>query len=257
MRTKGRMAFVIGACAVWGICSVLTGCHWFQKTNSTAHTTCPGCQLPPNTTYPEDTHEGVAADFVIEGPEQNPNAGAGPLPHELFPVSHPPYTVAPPDRLLIDAIRLIPRPPYRVEPLESLLIDVKGTLQKAPISGQFVITPEGKLNLGYDYGSIYVQGLTLEQIQEAIRRKLGGQLKNPQVRVALTQFRAQQQIRGEHLVRPDGTVSLGMYGCVYVAGMTIGQVKTVVEKHLSHYFLNPQVSVDVLGYNSKFLLCHC
>ena len=50
--------------------------------------------------------------------------------------------------------------------------------------------------------------------------------------MALAQFRGMQQIRGEHLVRPDGTISLGTYGCVYVAGMTLAQVKMPVEQHL-------------------------
>jgi polysaccharide biosynthesis/export protein len=62
-----------------------------------------------------------------------------------------------------------------------------------------------------------------------------------------------QQIRGTHLVRPDGTVSLGSYGSVYVAGMTVGQARCVIEKYLSNYFLNPQISLDVEAYNSKFV----
>jgi polysaccharide biosynthesis/export protein len=71
------------------------------------------------------------------------------------------------------------------------------------------------------------------------------------VGVTLVQMRGMQNIRGEHLVRPDGTISLGMYGSVFVAGLTIGQVKAVVETHLSTYLINPQVSVDVFAYNSR------
>ena len=73
----------------------------------------------------------------------------------------------------------------------------------------------------------------------------------PQVSVSLAQFRGMQQIRGEHLVRPDGTITLGTYGSVYVAGMTLGQIKWVVEQHLSEYLQDPQVAVDVFAYNSK------
>lgn len=69
--------------------------------------------------------------------------------------------------------------------------------------------------------------------------------------MALAQFRGSQQVRGEHLIRPDGTISLGTYGAVYVAGLTLGQAKCVIEKHLSEYLLDPQVSVDVQAYNSK------
>ncbi|MFO0969052.1 MAG: polysaccharide biosynthesis/export family protein [Gemmataceae bacterium] len=173
-------------------------------------------------------------------------------PTELAKVSHPPYTVAPPDILVIDAVRMIPRPPYRIEPLEVVLVNVTDTLPGQPISGAFVVSPEGAVNLGYTYGSVPVVGLTLDQAQNAIKSHLGSVLKAPQVTIALAQFRGMQQVRGQHLVRPDGTISLGTYGAVYVAGMTLGQVKCVVEKHLSEYMLNPQVSVDVFAYNSKF-----
>lgn len=60
-----------------------------------------------------------------------------------------------------------------------------------------------------------------------------------------------QQIRGEHLVRPDGTISLGTLGCVKVDGMTLAQVKKVVEHHLATYFVEPSVAVDVKAYNSS------
>ncbi len=52
-------------------------------------------------------------------------------------------------------------------------------------------------------------------------------------------------------MRPDGTISLGSYGSVYVAGMSLGQAKCIIEKHLSEYLLNPQIAIDVFAYNSK------
>ena len=60
-----------------------------------------------------------------------------------------------------------------------------------------------------------------------------------------------QLIRGEHLVRPDGTVGLGLYGQVYVAGLTLEQAKAAVEAQLSKYLYRPEVSLDVAAYNSK------
>ena len=184
---------------------------------------------------------------VVDSPVQGEHC----CPRELTPVSHPPYTVAPPDVLLLEALRAVPKGPYRLEPLEVLQISVTGTLPNQPISGGFMITPEGNVNLGFDYGSVRVGGLTIDEAEVAIRKKLSDTLKNPQVSLAIVQFRGVQQIRGEHLVRPDGTISLGAYGSVYVAGMTLGQVKCVVEKYLSEYLVNPQISVDMLSYNSK------
>jgi polysaccharide export outer membrane protein len=187
----------------------------------------------------------------LPGAPGNPIPGPGPCPTELAPVSHPPYTIAPPDIITIDAVRLVPKPPYRVEPLEVLFINVTDTLPNQPISGAFVVSPEGTVNLGFDYGSVRVGGMSLDQIQTAVRTHLSRSLRNAQVTVALAQFRGLQQLRGEHLVRSDGTISLGTYGSVYVAGMTLGQAKCVIEKHLSEYLLNPQIAVDVFAYNSK------
>ena len=187
---------------------------------------------------------------------QSPEPGTGnhygqDCPRELSPVAMPPHRVAAPDILTINAIRLVPRPPYRLEPLETLLINVTDTLPNQPINGPFTISLEGSINLGYSYGSLAIGGMTPDQVQVAVRRHLTNVLKNPQVNVTLPQFRGMEQIRGEHLVRPDGTVSLGSYGAVFVAGLTLGQAKCVVEKHLSEYFLSPQISIDVFAYNSR------
>jgi hypothetical protein len=95
------------------------------------------------------------------GSAGDPAAVAHGMPRELVPTSHPPYTVAPPDILYIDALRLIPRPPYRIEALEVLLVNVSDTLPNQPIQGPYTISPEGTLGLGFGYGSVRVGGLTL------------------------------------------------------------------------------------------------
>jgi polysaccharide export outer membrane protein len=173
------------------------------------------------------------------------------LPRELDKVPQPAYVVEAPDILLIDALRLVPRPPYRIEPLDGLFIRATGVLMEEPIAGIYGVTPDGTVNLGLTYGSVFVAGMTLEEAQEAITRYLRDTFKNAQVSVSLGQARALQQIRGEHLVRPDGTVSLGTYGSVQVSGMTLDEVKAAVEAHLSATLLRPEVAVDVFAYNSK------
>ena len=42
-------------------------------------------------------------------------------------------------------------------------------------------------------------------------------------------------ITGERLVRPDGTISLAWYGNVYVAGLTVEQIKEKIVIHLREY----------------------
>jgi polysaccharide export outer membrane protein len=159
--------------------------------------------------------------------------------------------IEPPDILLIDTIRMIPRPPYRVQPLDILLLRVAEPLPNQPIEGTYTVAPDGTINLGYSYGLVRVGGLTLPQVERAIRMQLSRVLKEPQVAVGLAQFRGVQQARGEHLVRMDGTINLGTYGCVYVAGLTLMQAKVAIERHLSQYVLDPEVTVDVFAYNSK------
>jgi protein involved in polysaccharide export with SLBB domain len=190
----------------------------------------------------------VAAPTIAMEPAPPNNA---PLPVELCKASLPPYIVEPPDILLIDTVRMIPLPPYRIEPLDILLVQVTPTLPNQPISGAFTVTPDGTINLGYVYGLVRVAGLTLEEAQVVLRTHLTRAIQNPQVAVALAQSRTIQQVRGEHLVRPDGTISLGTYGCVYVAGMTLAQAKAAIERYLSQFVQNPEISLDVAAYNSK------
>jgi Polysaccharide biosynthesis/export protein len=59
-------------------------------------------------------------------------------------------------------------------------------------------------------------------------------------------------IAGERLVRPDGTISLGYYGMVSVAGLTPEEAGTKIATHLRRYVSDePQcVSVRITKSNS-------
>jgi polysaccharide export outer membrane protein len=174
-----------------------------------------------------------------------------PPPTELNRITHPPHRVAAPDILLIQANRLVPKGPYKLEAMEVLQVEVVGAF-KDQIKGLYMISPEGTINLGNTLLPIRVAGLTVDQTQASIADYIRKVVKSDfSVSVALVQMRAQQNVAGQHLVRPDGTISLGMYGSVFVAGMTLGQVKCVIENHLSAYLVSPQVSVDVFAYNSR------
>src|SRR5262245_13158478 len=153
-------------------------------------------------------------------------------PTELRKVPHPEYTIAPPDVLVVDAANLIPKPPYRVAPLDGLLIRVNVTgakdqkfnelLPGQPIDGLYRVEVSGEVNLGFDYGSVPVGGKTIPEAKDAITKYLKQRFKvDFSVLVALVESRALQQIRGEHLVRQDGKITLGIYGSVFVTGFTI------------------------------------
>ena len=175
------------------------------------------------------------------------------LPHELAQVSLPTYVIDAPDVLVIDAVRLIPKPPYRVNPLDVLGIHVTNTLPDAPIAGIYNVDPDGTLNLGFTYGNVQVEGMTLKEAKAAVNdHLLLDKLKPPfDVTVVLAESRGLQQVRGQHLVRPDGTVGLGVYGSVSVEGKTIEDAKAAIEEHLSQFVLKPEISLDVAGFNSK------
>jgi polysaccharide export outer membrane protein len=165
----------------------------------------------------------------------------------------PPYVIEPPDILLIDAVRVVPKPPYRIEPLDALLIQASGLLQLLePVAGIYGVDPEGNVNLGLGHGTVKVAGLTLEEARERILRQLKERSKDARVNVALSQARGMQQIRGEHVVRPDGTVGLGIYGSAFVGGMTLEQAKYAIEQQLSNFLERPEISLDVFAYNSKY-----
>jgi polysaccharide export outer membrane protein len=176
------------------------------------------------------------------------------IPRELAPADLPPYVINPPDVLMIDAVRLVPKPPYKLQTLDVLNIQVTGALPNAPIAGQFPIDTDGTVNLGPMYAPVKVEGLTVPQAKTAVYDYLVKvRMLNPvglEVNVALGESRVLQQIRGPHLVGPDGTISMGIYGRIFVSGLTIPEAKEAVENYLGQVLAKPEVSVDVAGYNS-------
>ena len=170
---------------------------------------------------------------------------------ELAKVTLPPYVIEPPDILLIDALRVVPKPPFKIQSFDTLQVIVEGTLLEQPINGLYVVEPGGMLDLGPSYGKVMVGNASLEEAQDAVFKHLKRVLKEPQVSLTLAQAAGQQQIAGEHLVGPDGTINLGTYGSVFVTGLTLDEAKVAIEKHLGQFLDAPLVSIDVFAYNSK------
>lgn len=213
------------------------------------------------------------------------------IPRELDKATLPEYRVEPPDILLIEAVNNIRTQDaplqvgdtlhIRLGNPEPIILDISETpdaplteaerlqaqykfeeeVRSKYLDGDFVIQPDGKVNLGPLYGKVHLAGLTLTDAQEQVASHLKGYardaqgepigLKDPQVSVSLPDLAGKQQIAGEHLVRPDGTISLGIYGSVYVTGMSLEEVRYALEQHLARFINQPEVVVDVLAYNSK------
>lgn len=56
-------------------------------------------------------------------------------------------------------------------------------------------------------------------------------------------------IKGERLVRPDGKISLGYYGDVYVAGRTVPEARAEIVKHLRKYLSDE--TLGLLQYDKE------
>lgn len=177
----------------------------------------------------------------------------GKLPRELDKVTQPVHVLEPNDLINVNAEVIIPKPPYRIEALDILLVQVSGTLANEPINGYYEIDPDGTLDLGLSYGKIMVERMTLARAKQAIESHLKKLLANPRVeQLSLAQSRGRQQVAGEHLVRADGTVFLGSYGDVFVAGLTLDEARKAITDQLSKELLDPEITLEVTGYNSKY-----
>jgi len=175
----------------------------------------------------------------------------GPAPRELSKAVLPEYVIEPPDILTIEAISLVPKSPYRLKVLDVLSIQVSGTLPESPVSGLYPIEPGGVVKLGLPYGAVNVAGQTVPEAESTIKQHLAQFVRTPEVALALAELGASQQVRGDFIVAPDGTVTLGGYGNVMVVGLTLAAAKQAIETHLSQYLESPAISVQVAAYNSK------
>ncbi len=90
--------------------------------------------------------------------------------------------------------------------------------------------------------------------QEAVPRPAAYHINPPDILRLTLQGdcppQARASVEGEHLVRPDGTISLGTFGFVRVADCTAEQSRAAIEKHLALYVAGVEVRVEVVAYNS-------
>jgi polysaccharide export outer membrane protein len=173
------------------------------------------------------------------------------VPRELEKVSLPRYVIEPPDILLIEGVKLVPKSPHKIETFDALLVRASGTLPESPINDAFSVDADGSINLGPAYGRVVVKGLTIDEAEDEVRRHLQQILSDVGVSISLLQSAGAQQVTGQHLVGPDGCVNLGTYGAVRIAGKTIEEAREAIEAQLALKLEEPEVFVDVLAYNSK------
>jgi polysaccharide export outer membrane protein len=153
-------------------------------------------------------------------------AGAGCV-HTRAPMAGPPPLIeVPPPGEVPRELEKVVLPPYVIEAPDVLLIEV------------FIRGPVKKLDKEEEAGKPEPAPATSSQ----------------------TRGLPIQQITGQFPVRPDGSVGLGFWGAVPVAGLTLDQAAEAIRQHLlrsqalAYYEIQPEnlfVIVDVLAYNSK------
>jgi polysaccharide biosynthesis/export protein len=172
-------------------------------------------------------------------------------PRELSMVSLPAYRIEPPDMIRIEMIKAVPRNPYRIGPSDALMIRCLRVLPSFPINKPYTVEADGTLVLGTPYGSIRVEGLTIEEAEAALTRLLKVILAEPAVSIQVIRSAAADQLTGVYPVEADGTLNLRNYGMINVAGKTVAEAREAVQAVLNRYFDSPQVGVEVVQYNSK------
>ncbi len=169
---------------------------------------------------------------------------------------------------------------HRIQPLDLLMIRVLGTMLDQPIDRLFLVQPSGEVSLGPAYGRVEVRGLTIEEAEVAIHKKLQETLNKPDVQVTaagrVSKWQSgkppkspyhispndvlmiqvlgtmlDQPIDGEFVVEPGGTVALGpAYGRAKVVGLTLEAAQVAIQKKLSEVLKNTDVSVTLGGWKS-------
>ena len=236
MHATPRRAARVGVVAVAGWCLLNAGCHVMPD---------PPAAMPP-APY---THPAYKAGVTAFADPQALQA----QPRELQKVTMPEYVVEPPDILRIELLRVAPTANYKVEAQDALFVQISYPAQTEPFAIESLVGPDGQINIGTTFGGVIkVSGLTVSEVRDAIERQAAAaNVKSPKAQVSLLQSRSLSQIRGEYLVRPDGTIGLGTYGGVRLVGQTLTQAKATVEQFLAKSLIAPEVSVDVAAYNSK------
>ncbi len=183
------------------------------------------------------------------------------LPRELSMVTHPPHIIEPGDTLIMTLLSLpLPKPPYRIRILDELRIFVitkpPDAIEATGLAPEdiYIVEPEGVIRFPGTLGNIKVVNLTLDEAGKIIREqamKPPVKLKDPVVLVTLHRGRELEPIPDTAVVRPDGTISLGGYGAIHVAGLSEQQARVAIEEHLSEFLITPELSLEVSSTNYK------
>jgi len=71
--------------------------------------------------------------------------------------------------------------------------------------------------------------------------------------VLLINVRMHEDISGEYVVSPEGTIFISLLGEIRVLGLVKEEIAEILKERLSEYIIDIELSVAIVGYRSKFV----
>lgn len=119
------------------------------------------------------------------------------------------------------------------------------SVQRFPdLSFQAGINPEGNIVVPL-LGTVSLQGLTLQQAQEKIRRGLNRFVVDPNVTLSLVGVRPDLNFAAT--INPEGNIFVPQVGQVSVQGLTLEEAQEKIRTLLNRVLVKPVVSVSLAG----------
>ena len=178
------------------------------------------------------------------------------------------------------ARELPPKNAARIGPLDVLSIHASGVDQRFS-NGYYLVEPGGQIPLGTAFGRVDVAGMTMEQLEQKLARRLTTSIYftayvqvTTEIRRASTWLKAeyptphytirpgdvllvraagtmpQEPIDGLFAVEPGGTVPLlPMYSRAQVSGLTLETAETAIKQQLELTLARPDVAVTLPCWN--------
>lgn len=186
------------------------------------------------------------AQFVRVVPE--------PLPIESDESILAEYVVNPPDVLVIDVEPSLGG--RALKPGDEIIVDIQTSVREPHVVESLTIGSDGTIKLPplsarsqFQLPALQIGNMKINAAQQ----KLAAALRDEYPSAIVSLFQSStQSIFGQFLVRPDGTVKVGMLPSLFVAGKSLSQIEALVKAQYgeSTGVSDAKVSVDVLAYNS-------
>lgn len=134
--------------------------------------------------------------------------------------------------------QVAPETPEVIKPIPEPTVAVPSGIYPAPEAAEQAVIPETPI------GTVpLTTGITLSNS----RYTLG---KDDVIEIAVMRH---PEVSGQFIINAEGNIQYEFIGDIKVEGYTKDEVKDVIAKKLSEYIISPEVTVKIIGYNSKII----